>query len=121
MGAYAALKGRSFTAVYTRVCFSAACKADVKNEPAIAALKRCDTQNPDKKETGRLGPGSGASVEMRLHRSLAPLNQEIVRAQFTSVGCVSRQPELTRSEADMDRGATVGPVADSVQWFQLFL
>ena len=53
-GAYAALKGRSFTAVYTFVCFSAACKADVKNEPAIAALKRCDTQNPaDKKETGR--------------------------------------------------------------------
>src|SRR6266403_3919767 len=121
-GAYAALKGRSFTAVYTLVCFSAACKADVKNEPAIAALKRCDTpKSCRKKETGRLGPASGASVEMRLHRSLAPLNQEIVRAQFTSVGCVSRQPELTRSEAGMDSGATVGPVADSVQWFQMFL
>src|SRR6266481_8499672 len=119
MGAYAALKGRSFTAVYTLMCFSAASKADVKNEPAIAGLKRCESKNPDKKkETGRLGPVSGASVEMRLHRSLAPLNQEIVWAQFTSVGCVSRQPELTRSEAGMDSGATVGPVADSVQWFQ---
>src|SRR6266478_370415 len=87
MGAYAALKGRSFTAVYTLVCFSAACKSDVKNEPAIAALKRCDTPKIlTKKETGRLGPASGASVEMRLHRSLAPLNQEIVRAQFTPLG-----------------------------------
>jgi hypothetical protein len=56
-GAYAALKGRSFTAVYTFVCFSAACKADVKNEPAIAALKRCDTQNPDKKRNRAVGPG----------------------------------------------------------------
>ena len=81
MGAYAALKGRSFTAVYTLMCFSAASKADVKNEPAIAGLKRCESKNPDKKkETGRLGPVSGASVEMRLHRSLAPLNQEIMRA-----------------------------------------
>ena len=39
-----------------------------------------------KKETGRLGPVSGASVEMRLHRSLAPLTQSIVRARFTSRG-----------------------------------
>src|SRR6266404_2426267 len=100
MGAYAALKGRSFTAVYTLVCFSAACKSDVKNEPAIAALKRCDTpKSCRKKETGRLGPASGASVEMRLHRSLAPLNQEIVRA------AVSRpRVRLAPARAHKERG-----------------
>jgi len=57
MGAYAALKGRSFTAVYTLVCFSAASKADVENEPAIAALKRCDTQNPAEKKKPGGWPG----------------------------------------------------------------
>src|SRR6266481_9120408 len=86
-GAYAALKGRSFTAVYTFVCFSAACKADVKNEPGYRSAEAMRyPKSCRKKETGRLGPASGASVEMRLHRSLAPLNQEIVRAQFTSAG-----------------------------------
>ncbi len=115
-------EGPLFHGSYTFVCCSAASKADVEKRTGYRSAEAMRyPKSCRKKETGRLGPASGASVEMRLHRSLAPLNQEIVRAQFTSVGCVSRQPELTRSEAGMDSGATVGPVADSVQWFQLIL
>jgi hypothetical protein len=72
-----------------------------------------------KKETGRLGPVSGASVEMRLHRSPAPLTQRIVRARFTSAGA-SRASQGSEERGNVAE-ATVRPVSDSVQWFQLFL
>jgi hypothetical protein len=75
---------------------------------------------PPKKETGRLCPVSGASVEMRLHRSLAPLTRRFSRARFTSAFASRASKGFKRSEADMDKGATVGPVSDCVQWFQLF-
>jgi len=88
----------------------------------IARLKRCDTQNQtaEKKETGRLGPVSGASVEMRLHRDLAPLTQRIVRARFTSAGA-SRASKGSKERGNVTEAATMGPVSDSVQWFQLCL
>jgi len=59
-----------------------------------AVEERCSSQNhtAQKKETGQLGPVSGASAEMRLHRSLAPLTQRIVRARFTSAGASRASP-----------------------------
>jgi hypothetical protein len=65
---------------------ASATKAGTENEPVIATLKRCDTKSYFKKRNRALGPVSGASVEMRLHRNLAPLTQRIVRARFTSAG-----------------------------------
>jgi hypothetical protein len=96
-------------------------KPTLKTRP-LSLRQRCATQNHTctKKETGRLGPVSGASVEMRLHRSLAPLTQRIVRARFTSAGA-SRASQGSEERGNVTEGATVGPVSDSVQWFQLFL
>jgi hypothetical protein len=93
-------------------------KADAENEVVIAALAPRHPKSA-KKETGQLGPVSGASVEMRLHRSLAPLTQRIVRARFTSAGA-SRASQGSEERGNVTEGATVGPVSDSVQWFQLF-
>jgi hypothetical protein len=51
-------------------------KPALKTRPVIAALPKIICT---KKETGQLGPVSGASAEMRLHRSQAPLTRRIVR------------------------------------------
>jgi len=87
----------------------------------LSLRQRCSTQNhtAQKKKPGGC-PVSGASVEMRLHRSLAPLTQRIVRARFTSAGA-SRASPGSEERGNVTEAATVGPVSDSVQWFQLFL
>ena len=97
-----------------------AAKGDAENEAVIAALAlRHPKSYCTKKETGQLGPVSGASVAMRLHRSLAPLTQTIVRSRFTSAGA-PRASHGSEERGSVTEGATVGPVSDSVQWFQLF-
>jgi hypothetical protein len=98
-----------------------AAQADAENEAVIAVPALLHPKSYcTKKETGRLGPVSGASVEMRLHRSLAPLTQRNVRARFTSAGA-SRASQGSEERGNVTDAATVGPVSDSVQWFQLFL
>ena len=90
-------------------------KADAENEAVNAPLAlRHPKSYGTKKETGQLGPVSGASVEMRLHRSLAPLTQRIVRARFTSAGA-SRASHGSEERGNGTEAATVGPVSDSVQ------
>ena len=79
-------------------------KGDSDFEELPASLKRCPDREPTffrgiRKKTGRLGPVSGASVEMRLHRSLTPLTQRIVAFVVSRPRMHLAPARVQRSEA----------------------